>query len=242
MTTPTGADESHPPAGNTELARLLAEAGYSDRRRAFARRVNARAEDYATEFDYDHTAVKRWLAGAIPNPPARDAIADTLTELLGYSITPTDLGWPAGSADDRGLLVEVIPSRTLRAVAGLTGRKMNRRDLLRGAAAVGAVAFSDAALHSLTGSYDPITATAGSGRRIGVVDVALIRETTIGFRRLDARYGAGQLLDDVTGFLHGRSKSVLDATYSEAVGRDLFTALADLAKLSGFSSAEPVSA
>jgi hypothetical protein len=140
MTTPTSANASHPPAGNTELARLLAATGYSERRRAFARLVNARAEDYATEFDYDHTTVKRWLAGAVPSPPVPDAIADTLTDLLGYSITPADLGWPAGSADDRGLLVEVDPSRTLRAVAGLTGRRTNRRDLLWGAAAVGAVA------------------------------------------------------------------------------------------------------
>jgi hypothetical protein len=227
------ADDTGRP-GNREFARLLAEAGYADRRRAFARLVDGRAEEYGTEFDYDHTAVKRWLAGAIPKPPAPDAIADTLSDLLGYPVSPADLGWPTSSADDRGLLVEVVPARTLSVIAGLTGRTMNRRDLLRSAAAAGAVAFSDAALHSLTGSYELLAAGTGSGGRLGVVDVALIRETTAGYRRLDARFGAGELLDDVVAFLHVRTKRALDATYSEVVGRDLFTALADLAKLAGW--------
>src|SRR5215475_399745 len=221
-------------SGNAELDRLLIEAGYRDRRRAFARLVNQCAERYGVVFDYDHTSVKRWLVGSIPNAPAPDAIAETLTDLLGYTVTPADLGWRAAAADDRGLRVEVVPARTLGAIAGLTGQKMNRRDILQSAAAVGAVAFSDAALHSLAESYHPITAAAGTGARLGAVDAALIRETTGCFRRLDAVYGAGRLLDDVSNFLHAHTKKVLCASYFEAAGRDLFMALAELTKLAGW--------
>src|SRR5712691_9998376 len=168
---PGGNHVSGPVVRNAVLARFLEDAGFADRRSAFARLINIRGKDYGAEFKYTHTAVKRWIAGSVPHPPAPDVITDALTRLLGSPVTPADIGWPPSGSDIRGLVADLAPVHTLSTVAALTGRKMNRRDLLRRVGAVSAAAFSDAALLSLTHAFALVGAAVGGGRQIGAVDV-----------------------------------------------------------------------
>lgn len=75
-----------------------------------------------------------------------------------------------------------------------------------------------------------------AGRRVGMSDVAAIRATVDLFRPLDQKFGGGHARTAAVGYLHRSITPLLMGTYSGKVGRQLFSAIADLTQLVGWMS------
>ncbi len=128
--------------------------------------------------------------------------------------------------------------RTVRTVVELSERDMNRRTFLRGSAFT-AAAFSESALLALTVPPASSAATASaSGRRVGIADVEILTEHLAHLRRLDHRYGAGRVREQVVQLLHREAGTVLHGSYSEETGRALLGAVAQASWLAGSMAAD----
>ncbi|GIH72159.1 hypothetical protein [Sphaerimonospora thailandensis] len=81
----------------------------------------------------------------------------------------------------------------------------------------------------------PDRLSADGPRRVGVSDVASIREVTRSFGELDNRFGGGSIRGPVVRYLHTAVTPLLrDGSYGEATGRALATAAAELTRLAGW--------
>jgi hypothetical protein len=93
--------------GNDALARLMLEAGFLKDDGSVGRKVFARAVGRHSDRSYTHTYVGRWLDGSVPrDATTRTAIAATLGDRLGRTVTMDELGFVPSSAVaiDLGLL------------------------------------------------------------------------------------------------------------------------------------------
>nr|MDT0664830.1 hypothetical protein [Micromonospora sp. DSM 115978] len=164
------------------------------------------------------------------DPMVAELAAAEVSALLGYPLSPADLGWRGQpfERDDFGLAVAEAPTDTLRTVAGISGRDMRRRDLLHDGTAFIATAFADPVLASLTGVIDKIREQEAAPVPTG----AMIRDMTDTFRRLDARFGSAEIRPQVVTFLHDRAKAAAVAR-PEA---DVFDALSELTQFAGWLS------
>jgi len=108
---------------------------------------------------------------------------------------------------------------------------VRRRDFL---SAVGAVAAGGSTEGLERWFPDRGATLARVPDRVGAADVAQLREVTGQLRVLDKRYGGGAALDAARGFA-GWAHGMLAADVTDAVGRDLRRALADLHGLVGWS-------
>lgn len=113
---------------------------------------------------------------------------------------------------------------------------MRRRKLLLGSV-FSAAAFAEPALVALT--VPPTECTARTaGRRIGMADVEIITQQVIHLGKLDHRYGAGRVREQVVALLHREANGLLHGTYSEKTGRALLTAVAKTTRLTGYTAAD----
>jgi tetratricopeptide (TPR) repeat protein len=220
--------------GTTFFARLLSETGVSDSR--FARQVNERSRRHRrSELGLARTTIGHWRRGMRPRDPmVAELAAAELSAVVGYPVTPADLGWRGETHfgdDDLGLAVGDHPTDTLRTLVGLSGRDMRRRDLMLDGTAFVATAFADPVLRALTGVIDPVDEPAAGLGFTPAPTGSMIRDMTDTFRRLDARYGSGEIRSQVIGFLHDRTRAALGGGGS---GTDLFSALSELTQFCGW--------
>ncbi|WP_432015178.1 regulator [Streptomyces cucumeris] len=76
----------------------------------------------------------------------------------------------------------------------------------------------------------------GPGHRVTTGDIAALRSVSELFRTLDQTYGGGHARQALVRYLEHEGEPMLRGTYSEAVGRRLFGAVADLTRLAGWTS------
>lgn len=74
------------------------------------------------------------------------------------------------------------------------------------------------------------------GQRVGNGDVAALRSVGELFRSLDHAYGGGHARQALVRYLEHETEPMLRGSYSEATGRRLFAAAADLTRLAGWTS------
>jgi tetratricopeptide (TPR) repeat protein len=154
--------------------------------------------------------------------------AAEVSGLVGFTLSPTDLGWRGETSDrdDLGLSVSDDPADALKTLAGFSGRDMRRRDLLHDGTTFIATAFADPVLSSITGVVKRLEETSRSTTTTG----AMIREMTETFRKLDARFGAAEFRPQVVTILHDRTKTAL----SGRPDPDVFSALSELTQFTGW--------
>lgn len=219
---------------NTRLASLIAETGFTYA--GLADRVNKLGwATHNVRLGHDKSSVSHWLRGRVPHPPTPELVAAALTARLGYEVTVEDIGLRRqGRSTERadGFVVADSPQGTAQVVATLTGRDMRRRDLLVGAGFT-AAAFAQPVLYAVTTQAAPLVAVE-AGRRVGFSDVEAIRATTVHFRQLDQSHGGAHLRTQVVRVLNHEATNARTASYSEAVGVALFSALAELTCLAGY--------
>ena len=220
-------------APNGRLAAALAEAGFSAA--GLARRI----QDFATATGKpapraDHTSVARWLAGQRPRAATGTLIAAVFTQALGRRVTEQDLGFaPAPPDPDAALTYHPDLAAALSASTDLYGSDVHRRRFLA-TAAVATTAFAVPAIRYLTAPDAPAP-TRAAGRRVGMEQVAAVREVTGTFRRLDNQLGGGYGRTAIVAYLRDEATPLLKhGTFTAAVGAALFSAVSELMLLAGW--------
>jgi hypothetical protein len=219
---------------NLRLQALIDEAGFSHK--GLARRVNdlGRAKGISG-LAYDHSSVIRWLRGEHPRQPIPALIAEVLSMSLGREITAGEVGFPAsGERPDLGLRFATSWRDTIEVTTALWRSDLERRQFIVDSVfAVGAYATS--AIRWLTAPPARISVPSRAVRQVGRADVDAIREVTQTFHRLDNLFSGGRARATVVRYLHDEVGPLLhDGRYSETVGRELFSAAAELTRLAGW--------
>ena len=225
---------------NAELVHWLNQSGLS--KKEFARRVQARAHAHGhVHVSTAASRVRGWLAGQQPAEAATaDAVAEVLSEACGRPLTAEDLGFRhAGPHASPGpdLRLAVIPH------CGEALARHTRADLIRCAYDLRAEhvdiadgeALLEVAEHIALGR--PATLPdPHAGKRIDRIHVAQIAAAIEVFRRWDNEFGGGLRRKAVVGQLSDVAGLLGGPFHSEPVGRQLYSAVADLAQLAGWMS------
>ncbi|GAB2711627.1 sporulation protein [Kitasatospora kifunensis] len=219
---------------NLLLERLIDQSGFG--RAALARRVNQLAKLAGLSTAYDHTSTGNWTRrGMVPPAPVPSLIATALAEKLGRAVTPAEIGMgvPRLAPADIGLDYPRDASDAAR-VACEYWSTVDRRTLL-------STGFSAAAYHTPFARWliRPADATGAriGGPRVGRREVDELWQAADEARRWDSKYGGGSWrASSVLDCLQNRAAPLLAASYTEAVGRDLYAVTAELSRVAAWSA------
>jgi hypothetical protein len=178
--------------------------------------------------------VIRCLKGEQPRDPAQKLAAEVFSLTLARPITETDPGFPkAHDLPELGLRFTPSLRDTIETVTTLWRSDVERRQFILNSTFAAGV-YASSAIRWLTAPATPGT-TAAAGPRVGQADVEAIREVTQTFLRLDNLFGGGRARPTVVRYLYDEVTPLLrSGNYSDAVGRNLFAAAAELTRLAGW--------
>ncbi|MGH3611031.1 MAG: helix-turn-helix domain-containing protein [Pseudonocardia sp.] len=125
---------------------------------------------------------------------------------------------------------------TVLTLAQLSGWDMDRRQFLTGAT-FAAASFAEPALFALT-TAPAAAVTRAAGRRMGMEDVQVLRESSSHLRKLDHKYGSSRIREQAIHLLNIGTSTISAGTYTDDVGRALVSAVAHTAWLAGSASAD----
>jgi hypothetical protein len=218
--------------GNDQLAALMSEAGFLRDDGSVGLKVFARAVGRQAGRTYTHTYVRRWLDGTIPrDDQTRRAITAALSDRLGRPVEQHEVGFggPRKVSPDLGLTYPDELSVGVGVATGLWQADLDSVSTLL-TAPVNVAAWNDASLSWLVSNRHDMLSYAGK-RTVGPADIAGIRNTTELFDRLDGQHGGGHARRALVEFLRTDLAALLNGTYTEDVGRELFRAAAEAALL-----------
>ncbi|MFD8071599.1 hypothetical protein ACFV3E_02920 [Streptomyces sp. NPDC059718] len=221
---------------NARLAALMQEAAFSHK--SLARAVVTAAALSGEDVTCDHTYVTRWLKGSIPRGNMPQFIADAIGRKVGRRLTIDDVGMGDAAVSavqpELGLDFADRPESTARTVADLW-----RADLADAETLVRALpdsaAWNTASLRWIVAPPDGDLTRAGN-RAVGAVDVDMVRSTADAFSMLDGKFGGGHARRALIQYLHTDVRPMLDGKYSDDVGRQLHSAVAEALLLAGWMS------
>ncbi|HEV2347384.1 MAG TPA: hypothetical protein VGS97_25035 [Actinocrinis sp.] len=218
---------------NAHLADHLAEAGIS--RGGLAHRINTLAVRRGLPAPrFNHASVARWLRGEQPRGRTPDLIAEVLSVPLGRTVTRADIGMRSAlPVADLGLSFESDLNTAVVAASDLYATDAHRRATLTRSAYT-SVGFVVPAIRWMTAPAADLMDRAGS-RRVGGANIIAIREVTSTFRRLDNMFGGGYARSTVVQYLADEVSPLLrHGAYTADVGRELFSAAAEMTLLAGW--------
>lgn len=220
---------------NAQMIALMDEAGFSNK--GLAKRMRDRAEQRGIELGTTHVGVQRWRDGWGIRPSTAAIMAEVISAKLGRTIRPSDLGFFDASVPAPAP-VPVAHPETMRDVLtmldGLSGERLDppTDDHL-------VITDSDlnaAILKWMVARPDGIHEDRPATQRVGVRDVLAIRTAAEMFTRLDFQFGGGHGQKALRHYFRHEALPLLSASYSEKVGRALFTATAEIAEILGWAA------
>lgn len=221
---------------NERLANLLEESRLT--RKALARAVQAVSIEHRAAIACDHTSVSRWLRGMHARGKTPQFIAEALGRALGRRLTTVDIGMAADADElahlglDYAVSVEAVGDPLPR----LWRADLDDADTLT-QSAVQTSAWSASALGWLVSRKRTIGYSEGvGGRRVGPSDVEAVRVTTAMFSELDNRFGGEHARRALVQYLSTDVAGLLAGRYSDAIGRELYRAVAEATLLTAWSS------
>jgi len=221
---------------NRQLRARLSEAGWSPE--TFARRITEYGLRQQIPARVHEKTPYHWLRdGRCPHDPVPELAATVLSERLGRSVTPADLGWhPTRSltrrADD-GLAFLWFSGGAIRGLEEVASGMQRRGFLALAGSALTAVAHQWMVLDS-----QRLAAVLDGGRRIDEALVAQFERLADVRRRMDDALGGGALFEAVTADLRLVVRLLKTGTYSETLGRRLYSVAAEFARLAGWACHE----
>ncbi|GAB7181645.1 MFS transporter [Kitasatospora sp. Ki12] len=238
-----------PRGPNERLGTLLTLAQISNA--GLARRVNDLGAQRGLTLRYDKTSVARWVSkGMVPQGPVPHLIATAIGGKLGRPVPLEEIG--LGDTDPAPELGLAFPRDVSEAVRSATDLWRVDLDLRRGpgggrwsdslAGTFSVAAYATPVSRWLIAPADgsvarevPLSPTDTSSYRVGHSDAAKLREAAQEARRWDSKYGGGDWRSSmVPECLRVEAAPLLLASYSDAVGRALFGATAELTRLAGW--------
>ncbi|WP_433572832.1 hypothetical protein [Streptomyces sp. CA-251247] len=222
--------------GNARLTALMEQGGFSHK--ALARAVVVAAGRSGQDVTCDHTYVSRWLKGSIPRGDMPRFIADAVGRKLGRQLTIDDIGMGDAAVSaiqpDLGLDFADRPESVTTTVADLWRADLAESELLIRALPDSA-AWNETSVRWLVSPPDGELTRSG-GRSVGAVDVDMVRSTADAFSMLDGKFGGGHARRALIQYLHTDVRPMLDGRHSDAVGKQLHSAVAEALLLTGWMS------
>ncbi|MEV7598231.1 sporulation protein [Kitasatospora sp. NPDC089797] len=225
-----------PKPPNEALARTIEKcAGAS--RKSLALRVNQLALESGLTTTYTHTSIANWCRrGMVPDWPVPKLLARAIGERLGRPVQLAEIGMADAETPDAavGLDFPRDPADAVRAATSFWS-SVNRRDFLTGTG-FAVSAFTTPVTRWLVTPADDTSTHRGSGR-VGAADLAELRDAADDARRWDSKYGGGNWkASSVTACLQERAVPLLNGSFSDSVGRELFSVTAQLSRLAGWTA------
>ncbi|MDX6741725.1 hypothetical protein [Actinocorallia sp. A-T 12471] len=223
------------PVSNHSLADLLAEAAFDRSHAAFARQVNrAAAREHGLILKYDGASVYWWLRGRHPEQPGPELIARVLGARLHRQVSVAELGFTGRDTDRDALAFPVTVPEAVETAAGLW-RRFGQRDAPASTAPFVTAAAAEAGWRW---HFDPPDTSVArtAGRNVTAQDVTALRDCFEQFLDLDRRHGGGHARTFLADFLTRDVAPLLRGSYTDPVGRDLFSIAAELTGVAGFMS------
>lgn len=234
----TSADKSSARRTNPDLARVITASGASHG--SLAQRLNQLAAGNGLRTSYTHTSWANWTRrGTMPAGPIRPLIAQVLAERLGRPVSLSEIGMD--TADITESVVGLDFPRDLPGAIHAASRfwsQVDRRHFL----ASGGIALAH--YHTpirrwLTTPADPDTTFTGDAAfpKVGQADITELLAAAEEARWWDSRYGGGNWRTSaITICLKERAAPLLHGHYRDNIGKQLFTATAQLSRLAGWAA------
>lgn len=223
---------------NQRLAMLIEESGASHA--SLAHRVNELAAGAGVTRSYTHTSISNWTSrGMIPDPPIPTLLALALSERLGRTVSLEGMDMaPAAVLDaGSGLTFHRDTDQALHLAAEYWST-VDRRTFA--ATPFALTAYTTPVTRWLAVPADPVpsgerTSSHPQGRRVGQADLDELWAASEDARRWDSKYGGGNWRASmVTDCLTHRAVPLLQGTFTESVGAELFAATAELARVAAW--------
>jgi hypothetical protein len=216
------------------LADLLTELGWTPA--ALAQRLNSFAALHGRCEQVHVKTPYKWLRGDRPRSPWPALAAALLTDELGRSITPADLGWDGADIEAvsaiSGLVLPWTAAGSLHATRVVTDAgSMQRRILLT---LLGAAACAPA--HEWLIARPAAGVARSSGLPVPVAVVDDLDDITGRLRRMDDQLGSGTLLHLVRTHLRHVLGLLDQRRYPDSVGQRLHATAGELMRLAGWLS------
>ncbi|MFI5617900.1 sporulation protein [Streptomyces sp. NPDC051567] len=220
---------------NADLARLIETCGASHK--SLALRVNQLAKQAGMETDYSHTSLANWCQrGMIPKWPVPTLIAQAIAERLGRPVALGEIGMGDAKTPDADVGLDFPRDRgdAVR-VATSFWSFVNRRDFLTGSG-FAVSAFTTPVTRWLVTPADEAADLTG-GKQVGRADLDELRDAAEDARRWDSKYGGGSWkANSVSICLQERAAPLLRGSFTDTVGRDLFSVTSELSRLAGWTA------